>query len=81
MTNKHLEDTLVRCQSLNKESLAKLRALAEFSRQSFDDIASIVLERGIEEAWQGYRQNPKHEEQIKKWEKENGQGNEVSRKF
>ena len=36
-----------------------------------NDLAGMVLEMGIREAWEMYRNNPKHSHQIKDWESEN----------
>ncbi len=60
------------CSNVTPECRAKLEALTEFSRQFHGDIAGMVLETGIIECWERYKNNPKHSAEIKAWEKEHG---------
>ena len=50
----------------------KLAALARFGGYIHSDFAGLLLEGAIDNAWEGYRNNPKHAEQIKQFEEENG---------
>ena len=60
----------VRCPYVTRVIYAKLCALSRFSGQPMQDLASFLLENGIHDAWEGYRENPKHRHEIEAWEKE-----------
>ncbi len=63
--------TAVLCRNVMPDCKAKLEALAMMSGQSEEDIAGMVLEIGIIEGWEKYRNNPKHAKEIKDWEEKN----------
>lgn len=59
------------CTMVDPNLAEKLDALIKMSGNQGNDLAGMVLEMGIREAWEGYRNNPKHAQQIKDWEKNN----------
>ena len=62
----------VLCTNVLPDCYQKLKALSLFSGgQELSDIAGMALERGTTECWETYRRNPKHAQQIKKWEEDN----------
>jgi len=60
------------CTMVDPEMAEKLDAIIKMNGTTLgNDIAGMVLEMGIREAWEMYRNNPKHAHQIKAWEAEN----------
>lgn len=57
--------------SISRRHSRKLHAFSEFGGNDARDIAEVLLEEAIDNAWEGYRNNPKHAKQIEIWEKEN----------
>ena len=49
----------------------KLNALCKFGMFDPVDFAGLLLEQAIDDAWEGYRKNPKHSKQIMDWEAKN----------
>lgn len=55
---------------LGAEAKEKLFALSKISGHSEVDLVPLILEGGIFDSWEGYRNNPKHAKQIKDFEKQ-----------
>jgi hypothetical protein len=54
---------------LGAEAKEKLRALSKISNHSEPDLVVMILEGGIFDSWEGYRNNPKHSNQIEDYER------------
>lgn len=57
---------------LGTEAKMKLLAMSKMNGINTPDLACLILEGGIFDAWEGYRRNPKRRKQILEWEARNG---------
>lgn len=49
---------------------AKLGALAQMGCHDVHIMAGVLLSAAINDAWEGYRKNPKHAAEVAQWEAE-----------
>jgi len=58
------------CTDVPAKQAQKLEALAHFGGHDVAMLAGVLLAQAIKSAWEGYRNNPKHSNEIEKWEEE-----------
>ncbi len=54
---------------LSAEAKTKLFALSKISGHKDYDLVPLILESGILDSWEGYRNNPKHKKDIEDYER------------